>query len=344
MDWNGIIGDGRRYAALERRERGGRLLSAALAALSLLAVVAMLAAAAGPWLALDLRGNVQSAAGRTVAARAVGLPAGRRRAMLAAADAYNRHLAASGRVSFGSVDGDDGTASDGEYGSLLDVNGTGLMGRVTVPSIGVSLPVGHGTGAALEDGAGHLHGTSLPVGGGGTHTVLVAHSNVPQGPMFTRLDELGRGDRFRIETLGRVLEYKVESVARVPASTPDGGYARLLAVHGTRDEATLMTCTGNGNSQRLLVTGVRVAAPSSAKAAATESAAEGRPAGALASLATLAVGLPAAAASDVMADAPATRHGVTPRRGRGRLEATGTHGPHRQGRRHKARHKRRPLE
>lgn len=344
MDWDGIIGDGRRYAALERRERGGRLLSAALAALSLLAVVAMLAAAAGPWLALDLRGNVQSAAGRTVAARAAGLPAGRRRAMLAAADAYNRRLAASGRVSFGSVDGDDGTASDGEYGTLLDVDGTGLMGRVTVPSIGVSLPVGHGTGAALEDGAGHLHGTSLPVGGGGTHTVLVAHSNVPQGPMFTRLDELGRGDRFRIETLGRVLEYKVESVARVPASTPDGGYARLLAVHGTRDEATLMTCTGNGNSQRLLVTGVRVAAPSSAKAAATESAAEGRPAGALASLATLAVGLPAAAASDVMADAPLPRHGVTPRRGRGRLEATGTHGLHRQGRRHKARHKRRPLE
>ena len=344
MDWDGIIGDGRRYAALERRERGGRLLSAAFAALSLLAVVAMLAAAAGPWLALDLRGNVQSAAGRTVAARAAGLPAGRRRAMLAAADAYNRRLAASGRVSFGSVDGDDGTASDGEYGSLLDVDGTGLMGRVTVPSIGVSLPVGHGTGAALEDGAGHLHGTSLPVGGGGTHTVLVAHSNVPQGPMFTRLDELRRGDRFHIETLGRVLEYKVESIARVPASTPDGGYARLLAVHGTRDEATLMTCTGNGNSQRLLVTGVRVAAPSSAKAAATESAAEGRPAGALASLATLAVGLPAAAASDVMADAPATRHGVTPRRGRGRLEAAGTHGPHRQGRRHKARHKRRPLE
>ena len=209
MDWDGIIGDGRRYAALERREHGGRLLSAAFAALSLLAVVAMLAAAAGPWLALDLRGDAQSAAGRTVAARATGLPAGRRRAMLAAADAYNRHLAASGRVSFGSVDGDDDTASDGEYGSLLDVDGTGLMGRVTVPSIGVSLPVGHGTGAALEDGAGHLHGTSLPVGGGGTHTVLVAHSNVPQGPMFTRLDELRRGDRFRIETLGRVLEYKV---------------------------------------------------------------------------------------------------------------------------------------
>ena len=67
MDWNGIIGDRRRYAALERRERGGRLLSAAFAALSLLAVVAMLAAAAGPWLALDLRGNVQSAAGRAVA-------------------------------------------------------------------------------------------------------------------------------------------------------------------------------------------------------------------------------------------------------------------------------------
>lgn len=344
MDWDGIIGDGRRYAALERRERGGRLLSAAFAALSLLAVVALLAAAAGPWLALDLRGGAQSAEGATVAARAADLPAGRRRAMLSAARAYNRRLADSGRVSFGAVDGNDGTASDTEYKGLLDVDGTGFMGRVTVPSIGVSLPVGHGTGAALDDGAGHLHGTSLPVGGKGTHTVLVAHSNVPQGPMFTRLDELRRGDRFRIETLGRVLEYRVTSTARVPASTLDGGYARLLAVHGTRDEATLMTCTGNGNSQRLLVAGVRVAAPSSAKAAAMESAAEGRPAGALASLATLAVGLPAAAASDVMGDAPATRHGVTPRRGRGRLEAAGTHGPHRQGRRHKARHKRRPLE
>ena len=342
MDWDGIIGDGRRYAALERRERGGRLLSAALAALSLLAVVAMLAAAAGPWIALGLRGDAQSTEGATVAARAAGLPAGRRRAMLAAADAYNRRLAASGRVSFGSVDGDDGTASDGEYGSLLDVDGTGLMGRVTVPSIGVSLPMGHGTGAALEDGAGHLHGTSLPVGGGGTHTVLVAHSNVPQGPMFTRLDELRRGDRFRIETLERVLEYRVESVARVPASMPDGGFARLLAVHGDRDEATLMTCTGNGNSQRLLVTGVRVAA--STTSTTKTAPARGRPAGALASLATLAVGLPAVAASDVMADEPATRHGAPPRRGKGRVDATGTHGPHRQGRRHKARHKRRPLE
>ncbi len=342
MDWSAIIGDGRRYAALERREHGGRLLSAVFAALSLLAVVAMLAAFAGPWLALNLRGDAQSAAGRTVAARAAGLPAGRRRAMLAAADAYNRRLAASGRVSFGSVDGDDGTASDGEYGSLLDVDGTGLMGRVTVPSIGVSLPVGHGTGAALEDGAGHLHGTSLPVGGGGTHTVLVAHSNVQQGPMFTRLDELGRGDRFRIETLGRILEYRVESVARVPASMPDGGYASKLAVHGDRDEASLMTCTGNGNSQRLLVTGVRVATSAASKA--KTATAQGRPAGAVASLATLAVGLPAVAASDVMSDAPANRHGVPPRRRKGRVDATGTHGPHRQGRRHKARHKRRPLE
>lgn len=342
MDWSAIIGDGRRYAALERREHGGRLLSAVFAALSLLAVVAMLAAFAGPWLALDLRGDAQSAAGRTVAARAAGLPAGRRRAMLAAADAYNRRLAASGRVSFGSVDGDDGTASDGEYGSLLDVDGTGLMGRVTVPSIGVSLPVGHGTGAALEDGAGHLHGTSLPVGGGGTHTVLVAHSNVQQGPMFTRLDELGRGDRFRIETLGRILEYRVESVARVPASMPDGGYASKLAVHGDRDEASLMTCTGNGNSQRLLVTGVRVATSAASKA--KTATAQGRPAGAVASLATLAVGLPAVAASDVMSDAPANRHGMPPRRRKGRVDATGTHGPHRQGRRHKARHKRRPLE
>ena len=143
-------------------------------------------------------------------------------------------------------------ASDTGYQRQLD-GGDGVMATVRVPRIGVVLPVYHGTSSRVLDiGAGHVHGTSLPVGGRGTRTVLSAHSNVLTPTLFTRLDELKAGDVFSIDTHGLVLRYRVISIRSVDPSDTSA-----LAIEPGRDLATLATCTGTGNSRRLLVTGER---------------------------------------------------------------------------------------
>lgn len=108
----------------------------------------------------------------------------------------------------------------------------------------------------LETGAGHLHGTSLPVGGDGTHTVITAHSNMSTASFFTRLDELKEGDPFYLETAGKTLAYRVSDIRVVNPRGRASDYDFLRARKGM-DEATLLTCTGSGNTKRLLVTGVR---------------------------------------------------------------------------------------
>ena len=95
-----------------------------------------------------------------------------------------------------------------EYSRLLDVNGTGVMGYIDIPKIGVELPIYHGVDASvLNIAAGHLEGTSLPVGGEGTHCVLSAHRGLPSARLFTDLDRLAVGDTFTITTLNRLLTY-----------------------------------------------------------------------------------------------------------------------------------------
>lgn len=178
---------------------------------------------------------------------------------------YNRRLLESGQPILGQASDPftgettsdfDGT-DDPEYQKLLNVDGLGTMGEIIIPSIGVDLPIRHGSsGSVLEHSAGHLHGTSLPVGGKGSHAVITAHSNYGESTMFDRLTELKEGDGFYLKIMGRTLAYKVNRIKTVPPSGTSSTFDLLRAQKG-KDLVTLMTCTGNGNSMRLLVTGER---------------------------------------------------------------------------------------
>lgn len=141
--------------------------------------------------------------------------------MVAKARAYNRRLAATPQVigelsgEDGAVKGDFGFKSDREYQSLLDF-GDGIMATIEIPSIGVDLPVRHGADAyALDNGAGHLHGTSLPVGGKSTHSVITGHTGVADKALFTRLTELRKGDVFYVKVAAQTLAYKVTRIRTV---------------------------------------------------------------------------------------------------------------------------------
>lgn len=142
-----------------------------------------------------------------------------------------------------------------DYESILSVGGTGLMGRITIPVIKVDLPIYHGTSdEILLQGVGHLQGTSLPVGGTGTHAVLTGHRGLANAEMFTHLDKVKTGDTFILEILGEALTYRVVDIKIVEPEEKEA----LRALPG-RDLVTLVTCTPLGiNSQRILVTGERL--------------------------------------------------------------------------------------
>lgn len=141
------------------------------------------------------------------------------------------------------------------YNELLNLSGTGIMGYVEIPSIDVALPIYHGTDeAVLQVAAGHIEGSSLPVGGPGTHTVLSGHRGLPSATLFTDLDQLDMGDVFLLHVLGETLTYQVDQIRIVE---PDD--VSLLALEEGEDLCTLVTCTPYGvNSHRLLVRGYRV--------------------------------------------------------------------------------------
>lgn len=143
-----------------------------------------------------------------------------------------------------------------DYYEILDITGTGIMGYVDIPQINVELPVYHGTSeGVLNIAVGHLQGSSLPVGGEGTHAVVSAHRGLPSAKLFSDLDELVVGDTFTITVLKEVYTYEVDKISIVEPSDMND----LLAVPG-KDYITLMTCTPYGiNSHRLLVRGHRIA-------------------------------------------------------------------------------------
>lgn len=180
---------------------------------------------------------------------------------LMAAYEYNERLLASGQPVMGetidpfsgALSGDFSGENDNDYIHQLDDDG-GVMAVIEIPDIRVTLPVRHGSDAAtLDRGAGHLHGSSLPVGGGGTHCVITAHRGLSDKPMFTRLDEMDIGDRFMIYVEGERLAYRVDRIDTVEPDYVEG----LRAISG-EDRVTLMTCTPYGiNTHRLLVSGVR---------------------------------------------------------------------------------------
>lgn len=147
------------------------------------------------------------------------------------------------------------------YLEALDITGTGIMGYVTIDKIGVELPVYHTVETdVLQSAVGHLPGTSLPIGGEGTHAVLSGHRGLPSARLFTDLNKLEPGDLFTITVLNRVVMYRVDQVKIVdPTDVTD-----LQLIPG-RDYCTLFTCTPYGiNSHRLLVRGVRIETPEDA--------------------------------------------------------------------------------
>ncbi len=142
-----------------------------------------------------------------------------------------------------------------DYNSQLDIDGSGVMGYIEIPTIKVSLPIYHGTSDdVLQVAVGHLEWSSLPVGGESTHCVLSGHRGLPSAKLFKNLDQLAEGDLFVIRTLDEVLTYEVDRILIVLPSE-----LQALAAEEGKDLCTLVTCTPYGvNSHRMLVRGHRV--------------------------------------------------------------------------------------
>lgn len=141
------------------------------------------------------------------------------------------------------------------YMETLDITGTGIMGYIQIPSVNINLPIYHGTSdAVLQIAVGHIAGSSLPVGGNGTHAVLSGHRGLPSAKLFTDLDQLILGDVFMVSVLDETFTYQVDQIRTVlPEEVSD------LAIVDGKDYITLVTCTPYGvNSHRMLVRGHRI--------------------------------------------------------------------------------------
>lgn len=161
-----------------------------------------------------------------------------------AAEEYNKTL----------LPGSQKSSTKEEYYATLNVSENGIMGVLSIPCIDVKLPIYHGTDhSALERGVGHIYGSSLPVGGDGTHAVLSAHSGMTGKRMLTDLDKLVIGDVFSINVIGEQLYYRVDQIKTVLPHVVDD-----LAIVPDKDYITLITCTPYAvNTHRLLVRGER---------------------------------------------------------------------------------------
>ena len=169
-------------------------------------------------------------------------------AELAAAKAYNAILKNAGERT---------EEDEAAYYRILDF-GSGIMGYIHIPGIGVKLPIYHGVSTeVLEKGVGHLPTSSFPIQGEGNHAVLTGHTGLPSASLFTDLHKMQEGDQFQVTVGGTAMTYQVDQIKVVlPSETDD-----LQAVPG-QDYCTLVTCTPYGvNSHRLLVRGSRVEVP-----------------------------------------------------------------------------------
>lgn len=316
MDWDWVIKGDHVYDT--RRERRSRLLRKRHMArvFRMLAAVTTVFCLVGvgtfAWIGVEQAGASRRAAQSAALADEGDRSAGKYARMVEKAHAYNRKLAATPQVigetstEDGVIDGDFGFKDDKEYQNLLDF-GDGIMASVEIPSIGVDLPVRHGADSyALDNGLGHLHGTSLPVGGESTHSVITGHTGVADKALFTRLTELRKGDVFYVKVAAQTLAYKVTRIRKVD---PDD--LRSVRIQPGRDLVTLVTCTPLFlNTYRLLVTGERVSMPDVApypEDAPRTSGRDTRPY--LVSGVTLLAGLPAAIVAARPRTRPFGRHG-----------------------------------
>ncbi|MBQ3413157.1 MAG: class C sortase [Oscillospiraceae bacterium] len=171
------------------------------------------------------------------------------RMMINEAERYNDALAVSG-VKWNLTE-----EEKAEYSSVLKVTDSGMMAYIDIPKVHITLPIYHGTEEkVLQVAVGHIAGTSLPVGGAGTHCVLSGHRGLPSAKLFTDIDKLAEGDTFTITVLDRTLTYEVDQIHIVlPYELND------LSIEPDRDLCTLVTCTPYGvNTHRLLVRGHRI--------------------------------------------------------------------------------------
>ena len=238
--------EGRHGASARRKKRGSRLINAVLVLIFLAGIGLLAYPTFSDWWN-DLH---QSRAIAGYVEKVSDMSDEKSRAMWEAAQAYNERLLQKS--------GDRFVLTDEEkeaYNKVLDVTGTGIMGYVNIPRIAVSLPIYHGTDpAVLEIAVGHIEGSSLPVGGKGTHCVISGHRGLPSAKLFTDIDRLKEGDTFQLQVLNRTLTYEVDQIRIVlPDQLED------LAIDPDKDYCTLVTCTPYGvNTHRLLVRGHRI--------------------------------------------------------------------------------------
>ncbi len=176
------------------------------------------------------------------------LSAQEREDAIKAAQAYNTKL-------LNGVDFDLTEEEYAEYEALLDIGGTGIMGYVQISAIGVNLPIYHSVDeSVLQIAVGHIPGSSLPVGGERTHSVLSGHRGLPSAKLFSDLDQMVEGDTFTLNVMGQTTTYMVDQIRIVlPEETDE------LAIQPGRDYCTLVTCTPYGvNTHRMLVRGKRI--------------------------------------------------------------------------------------
>ena len=169
-------------------------------------------------------------------------------AYFSAAEEYNMAL---GKLSFPLLEYNQVEG----YNAILDLSGSGIMGYISIAKLGVELPLYHGVSKeVLNVACGHVEGTSLPIGGKSTHSVLSAHRGLPHARLFTDLDKMELGDTFTITILNRTVTYQVDQIKVVlPNNSND-----IQIING-EDHCTLLTCTPYGiNSHRLLVRGTRI--------------------------------------------------------------------------------------
>ena len=265
--WEHITGTDQEGLAERKAERRETRRSTFFGILSILLITVSALVIGTPFAmrAMEQRqaNTVSSQSAKTVA----GWPYPKAKEALAAARAYNQRLAKTSQSVIGEAhdpfasesgsskasNDDSLAAKDKEYQSLLNT-GEGVMGTVRIPKISVNLPIYHGTSEdALARGVGHLYGTSLPAGGKNTHTVLTGHRGLVNAELFTRLDELRKGDYIYLEVMGETFGYKVDRISVIEPSD-----VSKLKVEPGKDRITLMTCTPYGvNTHRLLVSGLR---------------------------------------------------------------------------------------
>lgn len=175
------------------------------------------------------------------------------------AESYNKTVRQNTFFSDVFMKADDGR-DDSPYWKVLDVQGNGIMGYLHIPKINQELPIYHGTAeSVLQVAIGHLPGTSLPIGGESTHTVLAAHRGLPSARLFTDVDQLVIKDKLYLHVLDRTFAYEVDQILPMVDKDDLEALTDAMQIVPGEDHITLLTCTPYGvNSHRLLVRGIRV--------------------------------------------------------------------------------------